>query len=450
MVVLVGGVEGAGKAEIVNLLLEWMDARGIQTHAMGDQSDEEADRPPMWRYWRLLPPRGRMGIFFGSWYTQSIIDRAFDKTNKAEFDQTLERIIELERMLSAEGTILIKLWLHLSKPAMKERLRTLERDPRQKWRVTRRDWRFFKRYDRFREVSEHALGRTSTGEAPWTIVEAADARHRNLAVAKALCDALETRLAVPPPEKPKEKPPLPVPEQVNILRSLDMSLKIDEKEYEKKLLKYQGELNQLTRKLREERKRSLILVFEGQDAAGKGGAIRRLTQAMDSRDYQVISVAAPSDEERAHPYLWRFWRHLPPSGRVAIYDRSWYGRVLVERVEGFCSAGEWQRAYAEINSFEEQLTDSGDLVLKFWLQVSPDEQLRRFKDRQETPYKQYKLTEEDWRNRAKAEAYEAAACDMIGKTSTAESPWTLVEANDKEWARMKVLRTVVKRLRAAL
>jgi AMP-polyphosphate phosphotransferase len=445
VVVLVGGVEGAGKPETVNLLLEWMDARGIETHAMWDTTDEEAERPAMWRFWRVLPPRGRMAILFGSWYTQPIIDRVFRRTSKAAFDQSLERIVELERMLTAEGTVLVKLWLHLSGPQQKHRLRALEKDRLQRWRVTKRDWKFVKRSDAFRDVDEHALRRTGSGDAPWHIIEAADARHRNLTVARVLLDAMEKRLAIPPAPK-REKPPLPAPPAVNILRSLEQE---HDGDYDQKLLEKQAELARLVRRLREKR-RSLILVFEGPDAAGKGGAIRRLTQAIDSRDYQVIGVAAPTDEERARPYLWRFWRHLPRRGRVTIYDRSWYGRVLVERIEGFCSESEWQRAYGEINAFEEQLAEAGSLVLKFWLHVTTDEQLLRFRDRQETPYKQYKLTEEDWRNRAKWEAYEAAACDMIGKTSTAEAPWTLVEANSKEWARLKVLKTVVKRLKQTL
>jgi AMP-polyphosphate phosphotransferase len=211
----------------------------------------------------------------------------------------------------------------------------------------------------------------------------------------------------------------------------------------------QGEIGRLTRKLRKS-KRSLILVFEGPDAAGKGGSIRRLTRAMDARDYQVISVAAPTDEEKAHPYLLRFWRNLPLHGRVRIYDRSWYGRVLVERVEGFATVDEWQRAYSEINDFEEQLIESGVVLVKFWLAISPEEQLRRFTDRHETPYKQYKLTLEDWRNRAKWDSYLAAACDMVERTSTSEAPWTLVEAENKEYARVKVARTVVNRLREEL
>jgi polyphosphate kinase 2 (PPK2 family) len=224
---------------------------------------------------------------------------------------------------------------------------------------------------------------------------------------------------------------------------------VPEKAYEKKLLKHQGDLARLTRRLYEVRK-SLILVFEGPDAAGKGGTIRRLTTAMDARLYRVISVAAPTEEERAHPYLWRFWRHLPRLGRATIYDRSWYGRVLVERVEGFCEPEAWQRAYGEINTYESQLTEFGIVLIKFWLAISAEEQLRRFKERETTPYKQYKITEEDWRNRAKWNAYEAAACDMIERTSTEAAPWVLVEANDKNHARIEVIRTVCDRLEKAL
>ena len=228
-----------------------------------------------------------------------------------------------------------------------------------------------------------------------------------------------------------------------------MGRALDAATYKKELHQAQGELGLLSRRLRKE-KRSLILVFEGPDAAGKGGAIRRLTAAMDARDYQVISIAAPTDEERAHPYLWRFWRYLPPTGRVSIYDRSWYGRVLVERVEGFARPDQWQRAFEEINAFEEQLIEHGLILVKFWLAITPDEQLRRFQDRQDTPYKQHKITAEDWRNRDRWDAYEAAACDMIEKTGTESAPWVLVEGNNKEWARVKVLKEVVRRVQSAL
>jgi polyphosphate:AMP phosphotransferase len=399
----------------------------------------------------VLPPRGRIGIFFGSWYTQPIIDRVFDRSDDAQLEQAVSRIVAFEQMLAKENTLLVKFWMHLSQAAQKERLKELAADPQQRWRVTKMDRKFAKRCDRFLEVDEEVLRRTNTGIAPWTIVEATDKRYRNLTVTKTLLRALQERLRQGPAalSRPEPRASELLPPGINILKRLDMSLTLDEVEYQEKLLKFQGKLNILTRRLYEE-KHSLILLFEGPDAAGKGGTIRRLTAAIDARNYRVIATGAPTDEELAHPYLWRFWRHLPRLGRITIYDRSWYGRVLVERVEGLCAPADWQRAYAEINDFEEQLTDFGVIVLKFWLAITPEQQLQRFKDRQITPYKQYKLTEEDWRNRDKWEAYEIAACDMLEKTSTARAPWILVEANNKEWARIKVLRAVVRRLRRAL
>jgi polyphosphate:AMP phosphotransferase len=450
VVIHIGGVEGAGKSETVNHLLAWMDARGIETHALWDATDEERERPFMWRFWRLLPATGRIGIFLGSWYTSPIIDRVFGRLSAAGLDQGLDRIVEFERMLSEENVLVVKLWMHLSKEAQEERLRTLESSRATRWRVRKLDWKFFRRYDDFRSVSEHALRRTGTAWAPWHIIEAEDERYRTLTASRAILAALNARLAASK-ERSRGKaavPPLPRPSRPNVISRLDLHLTLTEKAYERKLEDLQADLNRLTRRLHD-RRRSMILVFEGPDAAGKGGAIRRLTSCLDARLYQVISVAAPTDEERAHPYLWRFWRHLPRLGRVTIYDRSWYGRVLVERIEGFCAPRDWQRAYAEINAFEEQLADFGTVVLKFWLAIGADEQLRRFKDRETTPYKQYKITEEDWRNRRKWDAYEAAACDMIERTSTEAAPWIPVESNDKNWARIKVMKTIVKRLRAS-
>jgi len=441
-VVLVGGVEGAGKAETINRLMEWLDGRGVEIHALSAPTDEERERPPMWRFWRRLPPRGRMGIFLGSWYTEPIVGRAFGRVGKGSFLRTLDAINDFEKMLDAEGVLLVKLWLHLAKKEVKKRLERLEKDPLQSWRVTPRDWKFFRRYDRFRTVSEAALFHTGTGWAPWYVIEATDPRHRDLEVGRTLLKALTERLEAEAGKAPPvREPDLSRPPRVHILKTLDLGLRVEEKDFERRLVREQARLSLLSRKLYEE-KRSLILVFEGPDAAGKGGAIRRLTEALDVRNARHIGIAAPTEEERAHPYLWRFWMRLPRQGRVTIFDRSWYGRVLVERVEGFCTREEWQRAYAEINAFEEDLVSFGHLLLKFWLAISPEEQLRRFKEREETPYKQYKITPEDWRNRAKWDAYEAAAVEMIEKTSTTHAPWVLVEAEDKNYARLKVIRTV--------
>jgi polyphosphate kinase 2 (PPK2 family) len=204
--------------------------------------------------------------------------------------------------------------------------------------------------------------------------------------------------------------------------------------------------------MRDERfkNRSLVCAFEGADAAGKGGAIRRMAAALDARQYQVTPVAAPTDEEKAQPHLWRFWRKLPRHGHVAIFDRSWYGRVLVERVEGFCSEADWLRGYSEINDFEHELIEAGVIVVKFWLQISQAEQLKRFKEREQVAFKRFKITQEDWHNREKWHDYQQAICDMVERTSTGEAPWTLVEANDKNYARVKILRTLCERLEAAL
>jgi len=443
-VVLVSGVEGAGKRETVNLLLEWMDPRGIRTHVMQERTDEELARPEYYRFWRRLPPAGRAGIFLGSWYSRPIVERTFGRASDKDLDAALDRNIEFERMLVHENTILVKLWMHIGKKLQKKRLQAMPA-----WRITDRDWKFFKRYDEFKQISEHALRRTSTAEAPWHIIEATDERHRALTVVQTLTEAIEGRLHTPLPKKPSKVTSLRPATDKTLLSSVDLSVAVEPKKYEKKLPKLQARLNTLVRKL-PRKKRSLILVFEGPDAAGKGGTIRRVTQAMDAGSYDVTSIAAPSDEERAHPYLWRFWRALPRAGKVTIYDRSWYGRVLVERIEGFCEPSDWQRAYAEINAFEEQLHEAGAVIVKFWLAISPEEQLKRFKDRQLTPYKQYKITEEDWRNREKWDAYAWAACEMFERTGTQLAPWVIVEANDKLHARLKVLRTVTDALSQAL
>jgi len=449
VVVLMGGVEGGGKSEMVNLLLEWLDARGVAVHALGDPTDEERERPPYWRIWRELPAEGRIGFFVGSWYTAPIIDRAFKRIDGTQFDEALDRIVSFERMLTNEQTLVVKIWLHLSKKQQKKRFEDLESDKATRWRVTKGDWKFAERYDTFRSISETALSKTSSAAAPWHIVEASDIEYRNLTVARTFIEALRDGLAKAKVEKPKPTPDMPKPKPTNIIRKLDLAKKLDDKEYDEKLGVLQGDLAILSRQLYDNH-RSMIVMLEGADAAGKGGAIRRLIQAMDARNYQVMPVAAPTEEERSHPYLWRFWRRLPRLGRVTIYDRSWYGRVLVERIEGFCRTEDWQRAFSEINEFEAELTDFGIILCKFWLQISPEEQLKRFKDREETPWKQFKIGPEDWRNRKKWDAYEAAACDVIEKTSTSAAPWTLVEANDKKYARIKVLRTVVERLEKEL
>ncbi len=451
VVILIGGVDGAGRGETLNLINEWMDPRFVQSHGMGTPSDEELERPIMWRFWRALPPKGKVGIFLGSWYTWDILNRVFNRIKNADLDQSMERTVRFEKMLSAEGALILKFWLHLSKEKQEKRLKTLEKNPKTRWRVTERDWMHFKMYDRFRKVSERVIRQTSTAEAPWIIVEGEDERYRSLTVGKVILQAIRKRLdeAAAPAAVVHAPPLLPSIDNLHILKTLDLGQKLTKKKYDEDLEKYQGKLNLLTRdpKFKDF---NVVVVFEGNDAAGKGGSIRRLTGAIDARQYQVTPIAAPTEEERAQPYLWRFWRHIPRKGRVSIFDRSWYGRVLVERVEGYCSNVDWMRAYSEINDFEEQMVKNDTVLVKLWLSISKEEQLRRFEERQQTGFKRFKITDEDWRNREKWDAYEMAVCDMVDRTSSAMSPWTLVEANDKNFARIKILKTLCERIEAAL
>ncbi len=440
LVIVIAGVEGSGKGDSVNLLLEWMDARGITAYALGLPTVEETERPFFYRFWRRLPPTGRTAIFFGSWYTGPIVEHVTGGCDDAALEHQLAQIVDFERMLVDEGTLLIKFWMHLTKKQQRKRFEKLESDPDNSWRVTPADWEFHETYDPFVETAARTIRRTNTAHAPWHIVEAQNDRYRNMTVAEQVLAGLEKRLAAPPPP-PWQPEPLPVPAKLDVLSALDLTQKLPREEYEQRLESRQAQLGRLARRMTDAN-RSAVVVFEGSDAAGKGGCIRRIVRALDARFYNVIQIAAPTEEERARPYLWRFWRNLPRRGHFAIFDRSWYGRVLVERLEGLASPDDWRRGYAEINAFEEQLTDSGVVLFKFWLSIDEQEQLRRFEEREATGYKRYKLTDEDWRNREKLPAYHAASTEMIEKTSTEIAPWTLVEANDKRHARVKVLDTL--------
>jgi polyphosphate:AMP phosphotransferase len=464
VIVMFAGVDGAGKGQLANLLSEWMDPRGIVTRAFSDTSQEEAERPVYWRFWRDLPPRGTIGVFLSAWYTAPLLDRVYGETTDDEFETELSEIDAFEKTLVDDGYQFVKFWMHLGREAQRQRFEELEADPLNRWRVTRKDWEHWTMYDRFIRYSARIIQRTGSDWAPWTIVEGADAHYRSLEVGRVLRDAIHDRLEVWEREREESResdggdgvraPRTPGPavtaiRPVTVLSSLDLSKSIQKTDYRTELSRLQARLNQLHRVARD-RKRSTILVFEGWDAAGKGGAIRRITPALDARDYQIISIAAPTEEENAHHYLWRFWRHLPRAGRFLIFDRSWYGRVLVERIEGLASPDEWLRAYEEINDFERQLVDHGTVVMKFWIHISPEEQDRRFQAREETPYKQWKLTDEDWRNRERWQAYEMAVDDMVRLTNTAVAPWTLVSGNDKRFARIRVLETVCNSLDRAL
>ncbi len=450
VLILINGVDGAGKRATVNLFNEWMDPRHIRTEAFVHTRDEDRVRPEMWRFWQALPRKGRIGVFLGSWYTEPILAQVQQREKKAIYDQRLDAIRHFERMLVAEGVLLVKLWLHLPKKAAVRHYETLDKDPINAWRLTPQGRERLDRYDDFIKACEIALRKTSTGEAPWMVIEGTDPAYRSLTAGQYLLDAMRQRLDGHAPMLGTAAPVPPPPlDSRTLLDAFDYSRSLAGKSYARKLAQLQARLNALTR---DERMlhRSLVVVFEGMDAAGKGSTIRRVTQAMDASRYRVVPIAAPTDEERAQPYLWRFWRHIPGLGHSVLFDRSWYGRVLVERVEGFCSEADWMRAYDEINAFEEQLTQAGAVVVKFWMAITPDEQLRRFQERKATPHKNYKITDDDWRNRDKWPDYARAVGDMTDRTSSAEAPWYIVASDDKLFARIEVLTHLCDRLEAAL
>ena len=473
VILLFAGVDGGGKGETVGLLNEWMDPRWLMTRAYDEPSDAERERPEFWRYWRDLPPAGRIGMFLSAWYHAPLLERVYGRINEGVFLQRLERIVAFERALAQSGSLILKFWMHLSENAQEARLESLEHDPLTKARVTPRDWENWRNYGKFIAAAEPLIARTNRGMAPWTIVEGADPNYRGLTVATILRDALAQRLpegparlkpGKPKPDKKSEKAerngkaakvakvrarrPSPA-DAITVLSELDMTRKLGKTAYQQALPELQARLHLLHLRAREQGVSS-ILVFEGPDAAGKGGAIRRIQEGLEPRNYQVHGIAAPTDEEGAQHYLWRFWRHLSPAGQVTIFDRSWYGRVLVERVEGFAGEDEWRRAYAEINDFESQLIEHRIVLVKYWVHITKKEQLARFKLRERTPHKRWKLTDEDWRNRDKWDLYETAVNDMVQFTSTSKAPWYLVEGNDKRFARIKVLETFCDRLASAL
>jgi len=452
VLLILAGPEGAGRGNLLNTLAEWLDPRGVETFSYHAPTDNERAHPHQWRLWRSLPGIGRIGLYAGSWYTETLREEARSARALHHLTEESERIRHFEKLLADGGTLIVKVWLHLSKSAQGRRLRTLRADPATAWRVTDEDWQHHRNYDRLDRTARLIREKTHRHGARWTVIDAEDERARDLRVGQLLLAQFRrqqqrfARLKQPTAKTPAE--PLR-PSGLRRLHALPLDQDLSEKDYDSLREKWLGRLSRAVRAALAA-DRSIVLAFEGWDAAGKGGAIRRLTSAIDPRDYRVIPVAKPTPEEKHAHYLWRFWRDIPRNGRMTIFDRSWYGRVLVERLEGFCRPEEWRRAFGEINDFERELTEHGTIVLKFWLHVSHAEQLRRFRERESTPHKRHKMNAEDWRNRRKRGAYEIAVGDMLALTDTANAPWRLVPADNKRFARLEVLRSASRHLEAAL
>ena len=446
--ILFEGWDAAGKGDSIQKLVERLDPRGVKVHPISAPLEDEQLRPFLWRFWTKIPGKGEMAVFDRSWYGRVMVERVDRLIEPKDWQSAYNEIVQFERMLTDDGTVMVKFWLQISEKEQKKRFKEIEKSKYDSWKITKEDWEHHKQYDEYTEAAEEMLERTSTAYAPWTIVEATDKRYRLIKVFKTICDAVQTALNAKTEEaKPRRAARASIAiqalkEQKTVLDQVDLSKKLGEKEYDKRLVELQVRLRELEFECFDKR-RAVVIGYEGWDAAGKGGNIRRVTEALDPRGYSVIPIAAPKGDEATHHYLWRFWRQLPKAGHLAIFDRTWYGRVLVERIEGFCTEAEWRRAYQEIKEFELSLTNYGTILLKFWMHISKDEQLRRFEERQETEYKQYKITDEDWRNREKWDLYRQAVVDMLTNTSTTYAPWTIVEANDKLWARIRTLKAIV-------
>lgn len=446
-VILIEGWDAVGKGHVLGHLLHLLDPRWYRVVTASPPTHEEEQRPWLWRYWRHAPRRGTILLIDQGWYRPALDARATKSLDDDAFRWKCERICTLESQWATDNTPIHKFFLHISQEEQARRFEALQQEPAFAWRVGPAERRRHEMHQDYQAAMDEVLTATHTAEAPWTVLPATDVRYAATMMANLVEQGFEA--ALQPRALPLATPPELTTPSANPFEGVNPGRKLPRKEYKTLLPGLQHELRRLQH-LCYEKRCAVVMVYEGQDAAGKGGNIRRLVREMDPRGYTVIPTAAPEGDERLRHYLWRFWRDLPKDGHFAIFDRSWYGRVLVERVEGFAKPFEWRRAYQEINDFEEELAAHGVIVLKFWIEISKDEQLARFKAREKTPHKQWKMTDEDWRNRKKWKDYESAAAEMIIQTSTAQAPWHIVEGNDKPHARIKVCKLLQQRLSEAL
>lgn len=451
------GYGASGKGVQISKLIQALDPRGFEVHAVKTETEEEKMHPFLWRFWTKMPAKGRIAIYDSSWYRKVLIDRFEKKTKEKDVPAAVRSILSFEEQLTDDGMVLIKIFLAIDKKEQKKRFEKLLKKPETAWRVSEGDLARNREFKKYEAMNEEMLAATDTDYAPWNIVEAVDRRYATAKIYAIVVHALEEKVQQKLSERENGNRTEVFSQDAgkepwineSILSKADLSLSYTKEEYKEKLEKLQKKMEKLHGELYR-RRIPVVLGFEGWDAGGKGGAIKRLTEKMDPRGYVVRPTASPNDIERAHHYLWRFWTAMPKAGHITIFDRTWYGRVMVERIEGFCSSEEWQRAYKEINDMECDLADAGAVVLKFWLHIDKDEQERRFTERQNNPEKQWKITDEDWRNREKWDQYEEAVNEMLLRTSTPYAPWIVVEGNSKYYARIKVLETVVEAIEKKL
>ena len=446
VLIVVEGLSAAGKGTIINRMIQPMDPRGFKVSCIASPNRDEQMRPFLWRFWRRTPSADRMAIFDRSWYRNLLDAEIENQLSEADLKKAYSDVRSFERQLKDSGTIILKFFLEISKKEQATRLAALQGNPSTAWRVSDAVLQRHSRYNDYVSAVDNMFNETDLPDSPWSRIPSKKAKVATSLVLRQLVETLSSRVKERKKGIPLEagRPPLKLPSfpQAPSFKDADMGKSLGKREYQKKLEARQNRIQELHHELYRLRI-PLVLVYEGWDASGKGGNIRRLTEKMDPRGYEVIPVSAPNDVEKAHHYLWRFWTEFPKAGHVTIFDRSWYGRVLVERVEGFCTETDWKQAFNEINEMEDNFRHFGSIVLKFWVHIDKDEQLKRFKAREENPHKRWKLHEEDWRNREKWDLYEAAAEEMFLRTHAPKSPWTIIEGNCKRYARIKALDVVI-------
>lgn len=448
VLVLLEGWGAAGKGSVLGKVIRNMDPRFFKVADMDRPTQEEQRRPFLYRHFIRIPAAGKFMFLDGGWMDEVTKAYLHGELKEEDYTERIKSIKRFERQLTDNGYLVMKFFFHIDEKEQKKRFDELLEDKNTKWRVTEDDIWQNKNYDQCLKVYDQYLRDTDQPSAPWYLIDSKNKRWAELQMLEFLIRGIDTALMNSSPAVPILQNPFPLKTMPKLSEiSLDKSL--TEEEYRDQLQRYQKRLSELHNKLYR-KKIPVIIAYEGWDAAGKGGNIKRIASALDPRGYEVHPVASPEPYEKARHYLWRFWNRLPKTGHVAIFDRTWYGRVMVERLEGFCSENDWQRAYNEINEFEKELFDWGAVIIKFWVQIDKDTQLERFNLRQNTPEKQWKITEEDWRNREKWDLYEEAVDEMLQKTSTVFAPWHVLESNDKKYARIKALKTVIKEIEKKL
>ena len=446
VIVLIEGWAAAGKGSLIKELISEIDPRFYTVVSPVIVPETEERYPFLYPFFKAIPENGKITFLDSGWMESAVRKYLRHEITKDEYRRRVRQVNEFERQLRDGGYLVLKIFLHIEKKEQFERLQALVDNPETEWRVTEEDLWQHREYKRFMEAYDDFMEKTDE-ILPWHIL---DGSRRKTAVrdamkllAQKIQYGLDNGRYVGDPFE--EEFPL---KEMPKLSDVDLSPSIDEEEYKKELKKLQTRLSEL-HNIIYRKKIPVILCYEGWDAAGKGGNIRRVAYPLDPRGFDVHPIASPLPHELNRQYLWRFWTRLPRTGHICIFDRTWYGRVMVERLEGFCSEKDWQRAYNEINEFERQLTDWGAVVIKFWIHIDQETQLARFTERQNTPEKVWKITDEDWRNREKWPQYEVAVDEMLQKTSTKNAPWYIIESNDKKYARIRTLKIIIKALEKA-